>query len=289
MEVGVRYFERILRRFPTIHALARAPESEILRLWSGLGYYRRARNLHRTARLIVKEHGGHIPDDSRVLKTFPGIGPYTAGAIASIAYDRPAPALDGNQVRVLGRFLGTRDATRLRSRKRIERWMGGLLTAGSPRLLNQALMDLGSQVCTPRTPRCHACPLAAGCRTKGEPPRARRRATRPTSAEDWEALIVRRGDRIWLAAPKATGLLAGLWLPPLRRVKHREPPDRVQVFSHRTWRVRFVEAPKPSTRRGRWVAPAELRRIPHGAVTKAALAWARDRRRPYGGRISCPV
>jgi A/G-specific adenine glycosylase len=276
IETGIPYYHRFLDRFPDIQALARAPESEVLRLWSGLGYYRRARNLHRAAQRIVAEHGGRVPDDPSVLDALPGIGPYTAGAVASIAYDRPEPCIDGNHARVIGRFLGVRAPGSARGRRRIEAWARRVLRHGSPRSINQALMDLGAGVCLARVPRCGACPLASACRTR---PRAATLASAPRRpkgrVEDWEILLHVRGDRLWLRAPTGQGLLGDVWTPPARPARTAiARPDLEHVFSHRTWRIRWVRPRALPKGAGQWVRPDELERLPHGPLAKRAFEAA---------------
>jgi len=273
IETGLPYYERFVQRFPTIGALAAAPESDVLALWSGLGYYRRARNLHRTAKEIVTRHAGRVPDDPALLDALPGIGPYTAGAIASIAYDRPVPCVDGNQARVLGRLLGIHDPDSKRGRTRIDAWARRLLAHGSPRRLNQALMDLGSSVCVPRQPRCAECPLAPGCRSRDRP-LTRRAKAGTTPVEDWDVVVHRRGDRIWLRAPATSGLMADTWMPPLRRSRATKAPDFVHDFSHKRWRLRMVQAKAPPRGVGRWVAAADLAKLPHGRLTRRVFEWA---------------
>lgn len=285
LETGLRYRARFLERFPTLEALARAKEAEVLRLWSGLGYYARARNLRATARRLVDDFAGRVPSDPALLLTLPGIGPYTAGAIASIAYNQPEPALDGNQVRVLGRVLGVRDPDTRLARKRLEAWSRAVLAAGSPRRLNQALMDLGSLLCLPRQPRCEACPLSVGCRARTRLRAVRRRRAPRAPLEEWTATIHARGPRVWLIPPRTSGLLAGLWLPPLRRQRPRARSTMVQhAFSHRRWRVHLRFTPAAPRGRGRWVSLRGLPRLPHSTLTRRILeAAARATRRPRLG------
>lgn len=267
IEVGTAYYARFVERFPTLEDLAAADESDVLCLWSGLGYYDRARRLHATARRIVALHGGRVPEDAATLRTLPGIGPYTAGAIASIAYDRPEPALDGNQLRVLGRALGLGgDPASRRNRGAVEAWSRRLLAYGSPRLLNQALMDVGSGVCRPTAPACDACPLTA-CRSRG---RVRSASRLPSERphEDWEALVHVRDGRVWLAPPAGRGLLGHAWLPPLRRSRRPlDKPDLLHAFSHKSWRIRLVRPRGPPSGAGRWVDADGLKALPHGALT----------------------
>lgn len=281
METGVRYFGRLKRAFPTLEALAQARRSQVMTAWSGLGYYARARNLHAAARQIVERHGGRVPSHPDILRMLPGIGPYTAGAIASIAFDRAEVAIDGNQLRVLGRLLGTRAPLSSAGRRRIEVWCRALLRRGSPRRLNQALMDLGSLVCLPRDPRCERCPLAFRCHyanlARRPRQRGRFRTTRPPP-ERWNALLFRRRDAVWLVPPRESGLLAGLWLPPLRPAQRRGfTAHLVHRFSHRTWEVSLVPAPGPPPRPGRWIRMAQLVRLPHSRITVRVMREALGR------------
>lgn len=273
METGVPRVKSFLRRFPTIRALARAPARSVLAEWSGLGYYARARNLHATARRIVRFHGGRVPSDPATLRELPGIGPYTAGAIASIAFDRPEPSLDGNQYRVLGRYLGGGEPRAASQRRRIEGWARSVLATGSPRRLNQALMDLGSAVCLPRTPRCGECPLFRGCGTRGPGPRTRI-ARPPAPVDHFEARLHRRGNAVWLTPWRPRGPLRGLWLPPLRRVRRAHGPIVEHRFSHRTWKVALRAARGRPPGPGRWVNAAQLRALPHSGLTRRLLAAA---------------
>ncbi len=167
--VAARYFGRFVRRIPTVAALARAREQQVLALWSGLGYYRRARNLIPAARAIVKRHAGRIPSDIDDLRALPGIGEYTAGAIRSIGFNLPAVALDANIARVLARLGAVRGvATAAKTRKALAGLAASLMPAEHPSAFNQALMDLGAMICTPRTPRCDVCPLAGHCLARAE-------------------------------------------------------------------------------------------------------------------------
>jgi len=160
LDVVVPYFTRFISRFPSVASLAAAPEDDVVSHWSGLGYYRRARMLHQGAREVVSRFGGVVPNDVDALLTIPGIGRYTAGAIASIAFDQRAPIVDGNVARVLARFHGFEDAW-AHAEALVE-------ACASPRNLNQGLMELGALVCTPRKPLCGDCPLRSSCVAYGE-------------------------------------------------------------------------------------------------------------------------
>lgn len=161
------YYENFLKRFPTMDSLARARESEVLKYWAGLGYYSRARNLHRAARKIAAERDGNFPRDREAALALPGIGEYTAAAILSIAFDAPLAALDGNVARVLARLFAIRGDLRTPTKwQRLTKIAQELLPANSPGDWNQALMELGEAICTPRSPQCDVCPIASHCKAR---------------------------------------------------------------------------------------------------------------------------
>jgi A/G-specific adenine glycosylase len=167
VEVVRGYYRRFLQRFPSVAALARAREEEVLRLWAGLGYYRRARNLHAGAKTIVREQGGRFPRTYEAVRALPGVGDYTAAAVTSIAFAAPRAVLDGNVARVLARLGAVRgDLRRPATWRRLQHRADEMLAERAPGDWNQALMELGATVCTPRGPRCGACPLTAGCRAR---------------------------------------------------------------------------------------------------------------------------
>jgi len=208
--VVVPYYARFLARFPDLASLARASRDEVLSLWSGLGYYRRARALHAGARLLVERHGGQLPDDPALLRGLPGIGPYTAGAIASLAFSREEPVLDGNVRRVLSRLLARLSIPDAR----LWELARALVRGPSPGDLNQALMELGALVCTPRHPDCPACPLARRCaaRASGRPEAFPRKKPRPVSRSVRVAVaLVEKRGRVLLERPGATSPLRGVW------------------------------------------------------------------------------
>ena len=159
------YYHCFLRRFPRVESLARAPQDEVLKLWSGLGYYSRARNLHRAAKEIVAQHGAKFPRELEAALRLPGVGRYTAAAVLSIAYDVPLAVLDGNVARVLARLGAIRGDLRAPRRwKSLGTTAERLLARDTPGDWNQALMELGETICTPQTPRCHSCPISRACR-----------------------------------------------------------------------------------------------------------------------------
>jgi len=161
------YYERFLERFPNVRELARARESEVLKYWAGLGYYSRARNLHRAAKQMVREHPAQFPSDVNAALALPGIGHYTAAAILSIAYDVPLAALDGNVARVLARLLAVRSDLRApKMWRKLANAAQTLLPSRAPGDWNQAMMELGETICTPRSPNCAACPIARHCKAR---------------------------------------------------------------------------------------------------------------------------
>ena len=211
----VPYYRRFLEQFPTAAALAAADEQAVLRAWQGLGYYSRARNLQRAARRIVADHGGRVPDTVEGLLELPGVGRYTAGAVASIAFGRRAPILDGNVARVLCRL----DAVTAEPREPATRdvlWARAEQVLPDERLgdFNSALMELGATVCTPRSPVCLVCPVREWCDAvaggiQNEIPPARK--AKPTPLFHRWTVVIRHGNRCLLEQRPATGRWAGMW------------------------------------------------------------------------------
>jgi A/G-specific adenine glycosylase len=212
-------FVAFLERFPTIGALASASEDEVVAAWSGLGYYRRARMLHRLAREIVAS-GEPLPTDPKSLRRLPGVGEYTAAAVSSLVADVPEAVLDGNVLRVGARILGEAgDAKRAATRSAIRRWVETLFPGQSPGAVNEALMELGATVCTPSSPRCGACPLAEDCVARQDglvDSIPAPRSARATEHCLWTALCVVDGhQRLLLRRVDEGPILLGTWLPPL--------------------------------------------------------------------------
>lgn len=205
----IPYYRRFLERFPDVGSLAAADLDDVLKAWEGLGYYARARNLHKAAGIIVTEHGGQLPRDEKSLRALPGIGRYVAAAVAAIAFNQPALAVDGNVRRVLSRLRDLADPSDSTLRDR-----GEPLVAERPGDVNQALMDLGSAICTPRAPRCDACPIERLCLARANGTVAERPGRRPARKRphhDIAVGVVWRGDEILIAKRPAEGLLGGLW------------------------------------------------------------------------------
>ena len=282
------YYHRFLREFPTVEALARADAERVLKAWEGLGYYSRARNLHRAARIVQEQYAGSLPADYRALLDLPGIGTYTAGALGSIAFGLPHPAPDGNAYRVFARLFGyTADIGTAQGRRELVGLMHDNLPESFPGRYNQAIMELGALVCVPREPRCETCPLAEHCRafadgTQGTIPlKASRRKPREASRC---AFVAERGDELLLVRRPERGLLAGFWEFPGGECGEGDNPGVVlenlklelvdvrplghyrHAFSGERWRVRVFRG---TWNRGplvpdipwRWFSPPEIQDI----------------------------
>ncbi len=222
-------FELFVTRFPTLASLAAAEEQDVLALWSGLGYYRRARSLHAAARRIASEHDGCVPADVGTLRSLPGVGPYTAGAIASIAHGVAAPAVDANVRRILARLAADERAVDDPNLERAAWTDAAALVeaAADPAVLNEALMELGATICTPRAPRCDACPLRASCAaaregSAGRIPRPRTRAPRRV-VHHAAVLVAGPGESLLVEQRADRGLWARLWQAPTVERDDAEP------------------------------------------------------------------
>jgi A/G-specific adenine glycosylase len=228
-ETVIPYFERWMERFPTLAALASASQHEVLAAWEGLGYYSRARNLHRAAKMVMAEYGGELPHGKKLLQRLPGVGRYTAGAISSIAFGLDEPALDGNIRRVLARLF---DVTEPARSPEGERRLWGLaaehLPPGRAGEYNQALMDLGATVCTPRNPDCLRCPVAEFCQARLLGVQEQRPVEKPKPVIPHyivtAAIVQRNGAEniVLIAQRPANGLLGGLWEFPGGKVQDGE-------------------------------------------------------------------
>ncbi len=226
------YFQRFIRELPDVKALAVCPEEKLLKLWEGLGYYNRIRNMQKAARIVMEQYGGVLPADAEALKRLPGIGSYTAGAVASIAYGIPVPAVDGNVLRVLARFReDSRDMTKQSVRKSVEADLSAVMPEKSPGEFNQALMEVGAVICVPGgMARCRECPLARMCRAHASgreqcyPVKAEKK---PRRIEEKTVLVIRDGERVALRKRPGRGLLAGLYeFPNLEG--HRSPDEVIR-------------------------------------------------------------
>ena len=298
----IPYYLRFLERWPTLEALAAAEPEEVLGAWSGLGYYARGRNLHAAAREAWKAHGG-LPASPPELARLPGFGPYTVGAVSSIAFGAALPAVDGNAVRVLSRLFAVEGEVRSGAgRARLEALARALVPRRAPGDWNQALMELGATLCRPRRPECHRCPLAGPCRARLEgrtdelpSPRRRPRARRLEMA----LARVERGGRLLLVRRPGEGLLGGTWqlpgteVPPggdpaaalrpvlrelgIRAAAGAELACVERELSHRRLRLRVLRCAPPPGRvpgkpgRVRWTRPRDLTRLPLSTAMRRAI------------------
>ncbi|MGH7459915.1 MAG: A/G-specific adenine glycosylase [Longimicrobiales bacterium] len=266
------YYERWIRQFPDLQALARAPIDDVLKAWQGLGYYTRARNLHRAAQVVCERYQGTLPATFAELHALPGIGEYTAGAVASIAYRIPAPAVDGNVKRVLARLL---DAPRLSARAYRDQ-ATRLVPQERPGDFNQSFMELGATICTPRAPRCPRCPVSAHCLSFARGTqllRPERKASKPLPDRHFVVLLILdAAQRVLVRQRPEQGLLAGLWEFPTFEAKrpHRffrqllgETTSRprslgtvMHAFSHfrAHYAVHFCRVPRLSRKKSEFMA-----------------------------------
>ena len=296
VETAIPYYERFLLLFPTIASLAGAEDNELLKAWEGLGYYGRARRLKKAARKVMEDHRGRLPQSVAELKALPGIGPYTAGAIASIAFGLDEPVLDGNVTRVLSRLYAVKgDPQQARTRDRLWFLARDLIPRGKAGLFNQALMDLGATICIPNNPPCLACPVSSCCAAfeagdQDQLPFKRRKT--PLPHHDVGVAVILRGKRVLIAKRPAEGLLGGLWefpggkredneemeacvireaqeelgiqiqiVEPLPIVRHAYTHFRVTLHPHICRHTKGTPRPKASTE-CRWVALEDLDEFP---------------------------
>jgi len=285
---GLPYYERFLAAFPTVSGLAAASESDVLRAWEGLGFYGRARNLHRAAKAVADRHGGVLPADVAALRALPGVGDYTAGAVGSIAFGLRAPAVDGNAARVLARTHRIdADVSRGDGGRRVRAVAADLVPADAPGEWNQALMELGATVCVPRRPRCPVCPIAAECLAfaagvQEAIPRVAAKAPVPVTRV---AFVVARNRGAVLLVLRRSGLHAGLYGLPGGAVREGESEEAAarrhlralgvrsrgleplapvrHSFSHLRWEgTAFACAATGGSPRAAWVPRARLARLP---------------------------
>jgi A/G-specific adenine glycosylase len=323
VETVIPYWERFLARFPDVEALATADVGDVTALWAGLGYYSRARNLHRAAQLVMDRHAGQLPDDVDALRALPGVGRYTAGALASIAFDKPAPIVDGNVARVLARLLGIDADVRTRAvQDRLWNEADQLARGEDPGALNQSLMELGATVCTPRAPRCDGCPWADACwaraHGRAEQLPVKSRASEPRRIEAVAAFL-ERGGRVLAVQRPQRGLLGGLWELPGGEIAADETPERAlarvlregiglaisrarslgsvgHAFTHRLLRLHVYRA-EPGAGRvrrsgwdaHRWVSADALAALPLGGPTRKAVALVDARPREVRPETARPA
>ncbi|MGD8192006.1 A/G-specific adenine glycosylase [Brevibacillus ginsengisoli] len=236
------YYENFMTKFPTVEALADAPEEEVLKSWEGLGYYSRARNLQTAAREVKATYGGRVPDTLEKILKLKGIGSYTAGAILSIAYERVEPAVDGNVMRVFSRLLYmTDDIAKPATKTKFEHIVKQVIPEGRAGDFNQALMELGATVCAPRNPQCLTCPVFDYCLARREgvqeelPVKGKAKAPKPVSLL---AVVVSKGDEYLINKRPEQGLLANLWeFPMVEESPELDDEEAIQAFLARQYGV----------------------------------------------------
>lgn len=301
-ETVVSYYERFLARYPTVQDLASAPEEELLKAWEGLGYYSRARSLQKAAKEIVARYGGQLPADLEKLRALPGIGDYTAGAIASIAFGIPAAAVDGNVERVLCRWDAIKDEVGTPAvRRQIAARAQALVPPDRPGAFANAMMEMGATMCTPKNPKCLLCPVRKGCMGFAQgiaqelPHKAKKKAQR---VENRAVLLVFCDNRV-LIVKRQEKLLGGLFVFP--DVLEESDPARLcqalealgiraaydeklgharHVFTHLIWEMdvhAVVADEMTQVPGGQWVSRQELAALPLPTAVKAARQWAMER------------
>ena len=301
-ETVVSYYERFLARYPTVQDLASAPEEELLKAWEGLGYYSRARSLQKAAKEIVARYGGQLPADLEKLRALPGIGDYTAGAIASIAFGIPAAAVDGNVERVLCRWDAIKDEVGTPAvRRQIAARAQALVPPDRPGAFANAMMEMGATMCTPKNPKCLLCPVREGCMGFAQgiaqelPHKAKKKAQR---VENRAVLLVFCENRV-LIVKRQEKLLGGLFVFP--DVLEESDPARLcqalealgiraaydeklgharHVFTHLIWEMdvhAVVADEMTQVPGGQWVSRQELAALPLPTAVKAARQWAMER------------
>jgi len=272
MTTVIPYYRRWIRRFPHWSSLAKAPRRLVLRYWEGLGYYRRARFLHELARAVVRRPDRRLPCNPDTLRALPGIGDYTAGAIASIAFGISEPAFDGNVARVLGRLLARKG--RAPHAKTLRNIAGKLVPGKDPGIHNQALMELGALVCLPKNPVCPRCPFHKVCPSVGHPIRVTTK--RPKVAPMKESiLVIRRGSSVWLTRHHPQNRWRGLWLlPTTTQTKPGSNPIHRATYPYTRYHVSAdVHLARRSADRqpGRWFPPHQIKLVPLPAPHRKIL------------------
>ena len=275
------YYNEWLRRFPDFSALALASESSVLHGWQGLGYYARARNLHALAKIVFRKHGGVLPDKIDNLRALPGVGRYTANAVATFAFDRSVPLVEANIARVMARLFDVRDPIdATRGREKIWHCAVDLLPARGAASHNSALMDLGALVCTARAPKCGICPVNKFCRAQNaEALPIKKLRPPPKELTEAHAFIFHRNR---LLLEQSSGRWRGMWILPGAKSTRRRRPAHMSIFpftNHRiTLKIFAHPPPRLRTKAQRWFSTAQLASIPlpspHRRAVEQLLARA---------------
>jgi A/G-specific adenine glycosylase len=302
VDTVIPYYINFMKRFPTIQRLASAPLEEVYNYWEGLGYYRRAQNLHKGAQMVEREYGGVFPKDVKLVKEIPGIGPYTLGAVLSIAFHMPLPAVDGNVMRILSRqFLIKDDISEAKSRKVFEKKVMELMPE-DPNRFNQALMEHGALICTPKTPKCHECPVQTICMAYQQdvvnlyPVKTPKQKVIVLA---YYVLIITKDNAFWMEKRPEEGLLANLWgFPMITREEFEasgyeylqidELKPVSHVFTHRKWEMepllielgeeKILKEIMSRAKEGKFVSLAEMNSLPIGTAFKRVIKELRTYR-----------
>ncbi len=265
----LEHYRKFLQRFPTVEKLARAREASVLASWSGLGYYRRARLLHAAAKQVVAKPGGKFPPMARELLDLPGIGRYTAAAVASIAFNEPVAVVDGNVERVLERLLGA-----AMPGEEVWRQAENLLDPSRPGDFNQALMELGATVCLPKQPKCPSCPATELCATRGElakPPKKSRQRKR----EIHYGLARHNGSVLLVQRPQDASLMPGMWeLPEIAAHEGTSSLTLRHSITVTDYTVRVREASAPKNASGQWIPRSRLNQMALTGLARKILRAA---------------
>ncbi|OIJ17270.1 A/G-specific adenine glycosylase [Anaerobacillus alkalilacustris] len=295
VETVIPYFNGFIKKFPTVDALALADEGDVLKAWEGLGYYSRARNLQAAVREVHTSYGGVVPNSKAEISKLKGVGPYTSGAILSIAFDIPEPAVDGNVMRVISRIIASYDdISKQKTRKNIEEIIKILISKDDPSAFNQGLMELGALICTPTTPSCAICPVQKHCKAYEEnvqtqlPIKAKK--TKPKEKKMACAFIKNKDGQVLIHQRLSVGLLANLWEFPNLEINDEKPIEKQltdflltefslhtiigeqifhvdHVFSHLKWDIKIFEVELLSSgekqnERSVWVSSSEIKAYP---------------------------
>ncbi len=309
IDQGMPYYERFVKQFPTVYILAKASLQEVLKAWEGLGYYSRARNLHKAAQIIVEKYQGKIPNDYETILNLPGFGPYTAAAVLSIAYNKDHAVLDGNVIRVLARLFAIReDPKETATKKKLWKLAQELLPPGKAKDYNQAMMELGALVCTPQNPSCGTCPLNRFCKAYQQGIQEKLPVKSPKKEKPHYEIavgIIERNGQVLLLQRPEQGLLGGMWeFPGGKREKEslveccrREIQEKTglavkieeelciieHVYSHfsirlHAYRCKPLRMPLINSK-SRWVSYADIQKYPiHTSNQKVLKAWQKHRR-----------
>lgn len=297
VDTVIPYYQRFLAHYPTLNVLAAADENDILKAWEGLGYYRRARLLLEGVREVASTYGGVVPSNPEKLRQLPGVGDYMAGSIASIAFNQPVPAVDGNVVRVVTRVLAwDEEESTARSRRQIREWVQAQIPPEHAGDFTQAMMELGALICRPKAPQCSNCPVGEECRSRDNQPERFpvKKPARKVPVEMRAVYIIWRDGKVYMECRPQGGLLAGMWEFPTTVLEDvsldaaiayaeqrwaRKSPwnfwcNTRQTFSHRIWDLSFYETQWPSKtpllgeEKGGWFLPNEIEKLPRVAYLR---------------------